>query len=406
MIRRLMGAALACVLAGQVAAQDFTGLARVDMDASAVTDLRFGIEVDLELSQPVPWRVFTLDDPMRLVVDFREIDWRGVTQEGLQKSTRVTDLRFGSLRPGWSRMIVDLKEPLAVDTAGMAVDPVTNAADLTIRLAPTTEAEFKASAGAPPDPGWDMMAGVDLKAELPAIDDGLLTVAIDPGHGGIDPGAERGGLQEANVMLRLGREVAETINRQAGMKAVLTRDEDVFVPLEERMTIARAAGADVFISLHADALEGDDVTSGASIYTLSDDAESEASQRMAERHDRSDLVTGLDLSGHDDTIATVLMDMARVETAPKTETLADTLIRSLSNTGASVNSRPHRKAYLAVLNAADFPSVLIEVGFLSNAGDRSTLETPEGRARIVAGIVLGLQRWADAEEARAPLMRQ
>ena len=403
---RIVGAAVLACLGVASQAQDFTGLARLDVTHSVIEDSWGKTTVDLFLSQPVPWRVFTLDDPRRLVLDFREIDWRGADKATLDQSDRVSDLRFGALRPGWSRMVIDLSAALIVTQAGMQVNTVDGTARLTVNLSPSSDADYAAAAGAPSDPGWDMLNTVDPTAPpLAAADDGILTVVIDPGHGGIDPGAERDGLREADLMLQLAVEVAQTMNRMEGMRAVLTRQADVFVPLEERISIARRSGADVLLSLHADALDGDEITSGASVYTLNDQAQEDASLRMAERHDRGDLLAGLDLTGQDDTVATVLMDLARTETAPQSDTLADALVQALMDTDARVNSTPRREALLAVLNAADFPSALVEVGFLSNPQDRDALRSAEGRARVVAGIVLAVQRWANSEAAKDALRR-
>jgi N-acetylmuramoyl-L-alanine amidase len=398
MIRLLI---LLCLLALPAAAQEFSGRARLDVAESRVAATEAGVEVTLYLSQPVPWRVFTLDAPPRLVLDFREVDFRGADRDRILATTRVTDLRFGGYRPGWSRLVADLAGPFALDQAGMAVDEVTGTATLTITLRPADAADFAALSGAPPGAGWD-----DSPAPLPqALPDGPLTVVIDPGHGGIDPGAIRDDLTEAELMLTLGLELAEAVNRTEGLRAILTREADVFVPLAERMTIARAAGAAVMVSLHADALEAD-AAQGASVYTLSEAALDAASQRVAERHERGDLLAGLDLAGQDDTVATILMDLARLETAPRSARLADALVAGLGQAGAALNSRPRRDAPLAVLNAADFPSVLLEVGFLSSEEDRARLTTPEGRARIIAGIVLGLQAWLAEDAALAPLVRQ
>jgi N-acetylmuramoyl-L-alanine amidase len=292
--------------------------------------------------------------------------------------------------------VLDLAAPMGVDSAGMRVEG--QGARLTVILSPISEADFAATARAE-DP-----AGAALPppgAEAP----GPLVVAIDAGHGGVDPGAMREGLVEAELMLRLARETADAINRTGTMRAVLTRDADAFVPLTERMTIARAAGADLLLSLHADALEEDEA-SGGSVYTLSAEALDRASSRMVERHQRSDLLGGVDLSRQDDRVATALMDLARLDTAPQSERLAQALVGALETAGAHLNSRPRRSAPLAVLNAADFPSVLVEVGFLSNAGDRARLTNPTSRARIVAGLVSGLTAWAAEEAARAPLRRR
>jgi len=389
-------------------AQDFSALARVNPEKSAVSPWKQGAEVDLQLSQPVPFRVFTLDAPWRLVIDFREVDWTGLTRDAIWKGpdSRVSALRFGGLRPGWSRIVIDLAQPMVIETAGMIVSESDGTARLTVRLAPASALDFTNASGAPPDPGWDLLIATDVtQSALPAVDDGILTVAIDPGHGGVDPGAERDGIVEAELMLVLARELAEAINRIEGMRAVLTRDGDTFVALEERMTQARLAGADVMLSLHADALDEDE-THGASVYTLDADSLDAASARMAERHDRGDLVAGLDLKGQDDTVATVLMDLARQETAPKSERLADGIVAALGEVGAELNSRPRRSAELAVLNAADFASVLVEVGFLSNPDDRAALSVQPGRATIIRGLVLALQRWAVDEAARAQLLRR
>lgn len=394
------------VLAGPGRAQDFSGLARLDVAQSQVRDADGALVVDLYLSQPISFRVFTLDAPRRLVLDFREVDWRGATRAGLLNSDLASDLRFGALRPGWSRMVVDLVGPLLVETAGMTVNASDGTAHLVVRLRPGSDDAYTAATGAPPDPGWQDLIDIDPTAPTPPkAPDGPLVVVIDPGHGGIDPGAGRDGLSEAGLMLTLGLEVAEAVNRAGGMRAVLTRDADLFVPLQTRMSIARANGADVFLSLHADALD-EGVTSGLSVYTLDADGKDTASERMAERHDRGDLLAGVDLSAQDDTVATVLMDLARLETAPQSQHLADALVAGLRDAGASLNGTPRREAGLAVLTAADFPSVLIEVGFLSNDADRAALLTPQGRAPVVAGILAGLQNWAVDEAARAPLIRQ
>lgn len=387
-----------------VMAQDFSGLARLDATASHVRDAGTGAEVVLSLSQAVPWRIFTLDMPRRLVMDFREIDWRGLQPEAVLSTTKAKSLRFGTLRPGWSRLVLDLNAPLAVVEAGMHVAP-SGAAQVVVRLSQTTPEAFSASAGAPPDPGWEAVAALDLDAPDVTQPDGRLVVVIDPGHGGIDPGAERGGLVEADLMLALARELAESLTRAGDIVPVLTRNDDHFVPLSQRISIARAAGADLLISLHADALEVDEA-SGASVYTLSPDAEGRASDRMASRHERGDLLAGVDLTGADDTLAMALMDLARLETAPQTERFADALVAGLRESGARLNAHPRRRESLAVLNAADFPSVLLEAGFLSNAQDRSDLATPQGRAPIVAGIHRALTLWAEDEARRAALLRQ
>jgi N-acetylmuramoyl-L-alanine amidase len=405
---RIACQALAILVAGLVAqpavAQQFSGLARLDAAASEVRDISAGLEVELYLSQVVPWRVFLLDDPRRLVLDFREVDWRGADPEMIA-GTRATGLRTGALRPGWSRMILDLAEPMRVDEAGMQVSETDGTARLLVRLTRTDTEGFAAAAGAPHDPDWDFLMAADPgQGADPAPEDDLVVV-IDPGHGGIDPGAQHGGVTEANLMLALGYELANAVERMPGVTPFLTREADIFVPLQERLTLARAVGADLFISLHADALEGLQAT-GASVYTLAEEATDEATQRIAERHDRGDIVAGLDLSGQDDEVAKILMDLARLETGPAGDRFAEALVVALDESGAPLTSRPRRSELLAVLTSADFPAVLLEVGFLSHDGDRARLSSREGRLPIVEGVVLAIDRWAIEEAALAPLKRQ
>jgi len=397
--------ALVLVLcAGAGTAQDFTALARLDAPRSSVTDRGDGIALDLALSQPVPWRIFTLDDPARLVLDFREVDWQGVDPAALLASQRAHGLRAGRFAPGWSRMVLDLSGPYVVESAEMdtgADEGTGSGATVRVRLSPATPEAFAAAAGAPEGAAWP---DPPPTAPVPDFAPGLLVVVIDPGHGGIDPGAQSAGLREADLVLDVGLELAEAVAR-AGMVPVLTRADDRFVPLQVRMSIAREAGADLFLSIHADALTGEQAT-GASVYTLSGAEADEANARLAERHGRGDLLAGVDLAGQDDGVAEVLMDLARLETGPAGVRLADALVAGLRDSGAVVNGRPRREAPLAVLEAPDFPSVLIELGFLSNDSDRARMTSAEGRAPLIDGILLGIEAWALDDAARAPLQRR
>lgn len=395
---------LTLVLAGPVRAQGFSGLARLDSEASGVRDTRSGLEVELYLSQVVPWRVFLLDEPRRLVLDFREVDWRGA-DAAMIDGEKATGLRTGALRPGWSRMILDLAGPMRIEEAGMRVSETDGTAHLVVRLGTTDAESFADAAGPPHDPDWDFLMDSDPGQGVDPAPEDDLVVVIDPGHGGIDPGAQHGGVTEADLMLELGYEVARAVDRMEGVTPYLTREADVFVPLQERLTLARAVGADLFISLHADALEGLQAT-GASVYTLADEATDAATQRIAERHDRGDIVAGLDLSGQDDEVAKILMDLARLETGPAGDRFAAALVTALKDRGAPLTRRPRRAELLAVLTSADFPAVLLEVGFLSHDGDRDRLSSPEGRRPIVEGLVLAIDRWMIEEQALAPLRRQ
>lgn len=395
---------------GAVVQGDFSAVARVDAAQSALRQTETGVTLDLTLSQGVPYRAYTLiasgDVPRRLVLDFREVDWQGLDAAGLGQAEGITALRFGAVRPGWSRMVLDLDRPLMLDQAGMTVDAVTGAARLRVTLRPTSPEEFAARAGAPRDPGFDLPPPEDLPtAPAGRTGEGPLVVVLDPGHGGIDPGAERDGLSEKELMLTFARELQEVLRRDGNFDVVLTRTDDSFVSLDRRVALAHAAGGQIFISLHADALsEGQ--AHGATVHLLSDSASDAASATLAERHDRDDLLAGIDLTGQDDRIAGILMDLARQETQPRAERLAQALVAGIAGADLPLNSRPIRRAAFSVLKAADIPSVLLEVGFLSSKRDLDNLRNPDWRLRMAEAIREGLTLWVAEDAILSDLVRQ
>ncbi|MCF3596141.1 N-acetylmuramoyl-L-alanine amidase [Rhodobacteraceae bacterium LMO-12] len=392
------------VMGTSVAAQEFSGLARVEAGVSRVTDTRGGIRIDIGLSQGVPYRVYTLPDPDRLVMDFREVDWTGLDPAVFDQAQAVSEVRFGGLRPGWSRMVIDLGKPMLVNLAELRTDVETGAAQLSVTLKNATREAFDV-APIPADLASWGMPGASSDKPVKPVRNGRLTVLIDPGHGGIDPGAERDGANEKNLMLLFAFDLRDALLRVDGVDVVLTREDDRFVSLERRVAIAHQEGADVFLSLHADALsEGH--AHGAVLYTLSDEASDEASALLAERHNRADLLAGVDLTGSDDVIADVLLDLARMETQPRTEAMARSLVEALDKAGVPLNRRPYRAAAFSVLKAADIPSVLLEIGFLSSDRDLANLSDPIWRRKAAAGIRDGLQAWMITDDAARSLVRQ
>ena len=374
-------------------AQDLSALARMDPAQSYVRDVGQGVEIRFSLSQPVPWRVRFRADPPRMVLDVREVDWAGV-ETVLESSAHVSGLRAGVFRPGWSRLVMDLSGPMALSLAEMSTQ---NDTKLALRLDPTSAEAFAAAAAQPELPGWGMPNVTDL-AKPPARIPGRWIVVLDPGHGGIDPGAERGGQTEAELVLQFAREFKELLLRDGRFQVVMTRESDHFVPLETRISIARAAEADLFLSLHADALsEGEAV--GVTLYSLSDEASDAASAALAERHERDDLLAGVDLTAQDDMVASVLMDMARTDTMPRIERLADALETAIASAELTMHRRPHQKAGFSVLKSPDIPSLLIELGFMSSAADLERLNDPIWRANMAEALRQGIVTWAEAEAA-------
>lgn len=382
-----------------------SALARVDMAQSALTaegrdrGKPRPLELQLTVTQPVPYRVYFLDQPPRMVVDFREIDFTEADPAAFPGGELVMDIRWGKFRQGWSRMVVELPGPYALRLATQEAAP--SGAKLRLKIEPVSQDEFH-TRGSAASALRDLPQPADTGAPKPSMrEDRALRVAVDPGHGGHDPGAQVGAISEAAVMLGFARELTEILTR-AGIEVVPTRTDDSFVGLERRMTLARAGGADLFISLHADALP-EEQAAGLTIYIWDQASNDRATRQLAARHGRDDLLAGVDLQGTDDQVAGVLMDLARTETNPRSEAFAKFVVSELNVSGAGMHSRPVRGAAFSVLKSPDIPSVLIELGFLTDPGDRANLFDPEWRARTAAAITAAVGKWAKDDAVRAEL---
>ncbi|MEL6585835.1 MAG: N-acetylmuramoyl-L-alanine amidase [Pseudomonadota bacterium] len=381
-------------------AQDMRMLALVDRAGIVIHEGGGGrLDLTLPLSAPVPWRLFLQPDPWRFVLDTAEVDWSAL-DGWTPQSDVITGAAFGRVHPGWSRLVLDLDRPMIVTSAWL--DTSGEGADLRISAG-------RGSAGAQMGPkvrqDWDV-----VRPALPApqtrrqTGDGPLVVALDPGHGGIDPGAERGGVAEADLMLTFANELGDLLRRR-GHQVVLTRETDTFLALRGRASVARAAGADLMISLHADAVQGGGA-SGATVYTLSDEASDQMSKELAARHGRDDLLLGLSLAESGDEIAQVLVDLARTETGPRANGLAAAMVQAINEAGLRLHKRPRLAAAFTVLKAPDIPSVLLELGFMSDERDLANLQQRAWRARMAQALVVAVERWAATDAAEAAKLRQ
>ncbi len=404
---------LVCAMAALLVAPNFVksqglqALARLDLTRSSINGRSSGdVDIKLKLTQAVPFRVFTLGKPARLVLDFREVNFNGVSVKKLIHTDLITNMRTGLFRPGWSRMVLMLKRPMQVFEAAMQTDETQGDALVRIRLTPQSSAEFATQVGPGKADTWALPkpAVIPLAKHRP-LGGRKVVVALDPGHGGIDPGAIYQRQNEADLMLTLAREVKENLVLTGRYEVKLTRKENVFMSLEERVSQARRDGADVFISLHADAL-AEGTATGTTVYTLSKVASNKAAAALAASHERSDLLAGVDLSAQDDLIASVLMDMARVETTPRSEKLAEAIVVGIADSVGKIRSRPRLSAGFSVLKAPDIPSVLIEFGFMSNPTDLQNLSNPKWRAQVISGLTNALDSWSIDDAAQAKLLRK
>lgn len=280
-------------------------------------------------------------------------------------------------RYGW-RLVVDLKRP-----AGAAVPPAASPAAL--------EPATPAGAAKPAVAAVPHSAGAAVRAAVPRARD--LVVAIDAGHGGVDPGAiGRKGTREKDVTLAIARTLAARLNGEPGMRAVLTRTGDYFVPLRQRIDRARAANADLFVSVHADAV-ADRSVAGSSVYILSPrGASSEAARRLAERENAADLVGGVKISNKDPLIASVLLDLSQSAAMSASQVAAEKVLDQLNEVGDVRKARVQQAGFV-VLKSPDIPSMLVETAFITNPGEEQRLRDPRHQRRIAEAILTGVRAY-------------
>lgn len=348
-------------------------------------------EVRLTLSSPLPWRAFTLADPPRMVVDFGALDW-SATRAARDDGALVAAARFGLLRPERSRMVLDLAEPARLREGEMTGDPDRGGV-LRLLLEAQDPAAFAAAAGWPED------ARPPAPPPPPRAVDGPPLVVVDPGHGGVDPGAIRGDVQEKDLVLRFSRDLAAALNASGRWRAVMTRQSDVFLSLRERVAFAEAAGAQAFLSIHVNALAEGEAT-GASIHTLSEIASTEEAAALASYENRSDVLAGVELAGEGDDVALALIDLSRRRTNAASRALARALIARLDGEVALLDGRAHSVAGFRVLKSPDIPSALVELGFMSTPQDLARIEDPAWRARFALAMLDALDAWKAGAAAR------
>ncbi|MGR3541823.1 MAG: N-acetylmuramoyl-L-alanine amidase family protein [Hasllibacter sp.] len=374
------------LLAGPAAAQDLTAGAAVEPAVTMASDRGRSTSVELGLTRAVPFRLSLLDAPLRLAVDLRGADLSALDRGALTRARSVGSVRVGRAGDGWPRLELVLERPMAVEAAAFAPGSGTGPRVLEIVLREAARdmlalTEAPAPAAAPPPPG-----------ARPVI-------VIDPGHGGVDPGALAGDLREADLVLSYARALKEELLRAGRFEVVLTREDDRFVPLRDRVAIAVDAGADVLLSLHADSL-GEGQAAGARIYTFDPERQDDATARLVERHQREALIGGLDLRGEGDDVAAVLVDLASARARPRSERLAGALVDGLRAANVNLYGDPRAHGDFAVLRAAGVPAALVEVGFLTGDG-AAALSDPLAIRRMARGLTEGLITWAAEDAATA-----
>lgn len=368
------------------------GPATIPADESfpVATDVRIGgdeaqTRFVMDLSRKIDLRAFTLADPYRIVVDIPQVTFQLPAKAGDSGRGLIKAFRFGLMMPGGSRVVIDLAKPARVDKA-FVVDAAAGApARLVLDLAPTDRDSFMRKVAA----DTKQAAAEQPPPAPPAADSGddRPLVVLDPGHGGLDTGTKGpNGDMEKNIVLDFAERLRDRLEKAGKYRVLLTRTDDTFIPLGERVHIARNAHAALFVSIHADSLpkkEGD--AQGATVYTLSDKATDSEAARLAEQENRADVIAGVDLKDEPDDVAGILLDLVQRETKTFSVQFAHLLVGDMKG-ATRMYKNPLKSAGFKVLRAPDVPSVLVELGYVSNKEDLQSLLSETWRDRTADAI--------------------
>jgi N-acetylmuramoyl-L-alanine amidase len=337
----------------------------------------------IDLTQKIDVRAFTIADPYRVVVDIPQVNFQFPPRTGEHSRGVIKAFRFGLVMKGRSRIVIDVTGPVRV-TRAFVLDPEDGQpARLVLDVSPVDRETFLRAAAIdnrlprvvePPSPRDEpSRSGGDTRP----------VIVIDPGHGGIDTGTHApSGEQEKNLVLSFATMLRDKLEKSGKYRVVMTRADDTFVQLADRVRFARARQAQLFISIHCDALaRGGGAADGATVYTLSDQASDAEAQRLADAENRADIIAGVNLAEEPGDIADILIDLAQRETKTFSSAFARSVVNEFKN-AARLHKNPLRSAGFRVLKAPDVPSVLIELGYVSNPADLKQLVSEQWRSRV------------------------
>lgn len=366
---------------------------RVQVDSFKMAGDAARVRIVMQMDREPQLRWSLLRGPHRLVLDLSDtvlsIDPDDTAARGL-----VTDIRFGSLDESASRVIFATDGPFEVQGLDVIANEASPGYRLVADIVAASEDRFESALAEQITTTGSTTGGKgDRVGNSPGVPAKRYTIVIDPGHGGIDSGAEgAGGTLEKAVTLSFSQELRDALAKNPQLSVHLTRDDDHFLRLDERVRIARQYGADLFISVHADTIKYKGVR-GATVYTVSDQASDADAAALAARENLSDELAGMSVEDTDHAVSDILMDLVRRETHAFSIRFARTLLGQLSDQVELIKN-PHRFAGFRVLKAPDVPSVLLELGYLSNKDDEAQLQNAEWRARAIGGIAQAISEFA------------
>jgi N-acetylmuramoyl-L-alanine amidase len=348
----------------------------------------------LELSDPVTPRVFTLAVPDRVVIDLPDVLWRITAPDRPSGRGAVRSYRYGSFRPGESRIVIDLNRPVSLAPLLLIPPKDGNGYRIVLDLSPTSNEQFARTAGWPRDMLATRNAGRADTTDSTAPTESASApkvVVLDAGHGGVDSGTVGvSGMREKDLVLDEAKRLAGVLESR-GYVVHFTRDRDVYIPLNGRVNAARDRHADLFISLHADSNPRPEVY-GASVYTLSEAGSDREAAELARKENQSDVIAGVDLAGQSSPVASILIGLAQRDTINRSVKFAETLVGQLSRVTDTLPRDPHRSAAFVVLKAPDVPAVLIELGYLTSPRDCAQMGTEQWRNDVSFAIADAVDR--------------
>ncbi|ODR99076.1 hypothetical protein AUC68_06685 [Methyloceanibacter methanicus] len=356
-----------------------------------------------DLSKKVDVNVFALGNPYRVIVDAADVSFQMPKGIGNEKRGLVTAFRYGLFAPGKSRIVLDLSGPFLIDRSFVLGARDDQPARLVIDLVPTDEETFLARLKEQRSKATETET-VERPQAVEPPDDAKPVVVLDPGHGGVDPGAKSAnGVQEKDVVLAFAKLLRKKLEETDRYQVFMTREDDTFLPLKERVKFARKKGAGLFVSLHADYFPAEiDDARGATVFTLSEEASDEEARALAAKENFSDAIAGVELPKDSDEVVTnILIDLAQRETNNRSVVMARSIVGELAAKGR-LHTKQLRSAGFRVLKAPDVPSVLLELGFLSNEEDEKQLTSETWRERMAGAIRDAVDNYFKQRMAQAP----
>lgn len=376
---------------------------RPQSDYPVATDARIeqngdSVRLTLMLSSKVEANAWVQASPDRVIVEMPSTNFQ-IQPSAKKAAGFVSGYRYGLFTTDKARIIIDLSQPAVV--AKVETRMVRGGfGELTIELRKATRPEFLAEApkAKPPQPAVVAMPSIPLPLAAKPAGEARRTIMIDPGHGGIDPGAMVAAIAEKSVVLAFGKALKDQLEASGRYRVVMTRDDDRFVSLADRVQAGRDQQADLFISIHADSLVQAQDVRGATVYTRSERATDAEAAKLAAKENEADAAAGLETSEEVQDVAGILMDLARRETRTFSGVFARNLVEKLGGS-VKMHKIPLRSARFWVLSAPDVPSVLIELGYMSSPKDAELLNSPEWRGKAVTAVSTAIDDYFARERA-------